>query len=177
MPALTVVPVPDADLDRVGAICVDAYVASGLVDVDSPYVAALRDVAARIRETVVLAAYDGARPVGSVTLAAGGTRWAEVAQEGEAELRMLAVAPEAQGRGVALTLVRAAVETAEEMGAETLVLTSSEDQAVAARRYLAAGFERAPERDWQPEWYTSPAGDPLTVPVWERTLGRVRGRA
>lgn len=176
MPALTVVPVPDADHDRVGAICVDAYVSGGVVDVGSPYVEALRDVAARTRETVVLAAYDGVRPVGSVTLAAGGTRWAEVAQDGEAELRMLAVAPEVQGRGVALALVRAAIETAEEMDAEALVLTSSEDQEIAARRYLAAGFERAPERDWAPEWYASPAGDPLTVPVWKRALGRTRGR-
>ncbi|MEW5928130.1 MAG: GNAT family N-acetyltransferase [Gemmatimonadota bacterium] len=72
---------------------------------------------------------------------------------GEAEwpvLRLLAVAPEARGQGVGQALVDECVRRAREMGAVELGLHSSESLRAAIRMYERMGFERAPERDFQP---------------------------
>jgi ribosomal protein S18 acetylase RimI-like enzyme len=67
------------------------------------------------------------------------------------ELRLLAVAPEARGLGVARALVAECVRRARASGAEALGLHSSESMRVAMAMYERMGFERAPEHDFQPE--------------------------
>lgn len=72
---------------------------------------------------------------------------------GEAEwpvLRLLAVSPEARGQGVGQALVEECVRRAREMGAAELGLHSSESLRAAIRMYERMGFQRAPERDFQP---------------------------
>ena len=54
--------------------------------------------------------------LGSVTFVLPGTAYAEMAGPGEAEFRMLAVDPAAQGRGVGEALVRACLERATDAG-------------------------------------------------------------
>ena len=86
--------------------------------------------------------------LGTVTLAAAGSPYAEIARPGEVEIRMLAVDPAARGRGVGEALVRAAAGHGPVDGAEAVVLTTMRAMRTAQRMYARLGFERVPERDW-----------------------------
>jgi len=145
--------VAEADAARLGEALAEAYVASGVTTEDDWYATVLRDVAGRLPHVVaVLAAYDGAEILGGLTLAHPGTPEAEVAVEGELEIRMLAVAPEHQGRGVSQALLAAAEETARSRGYAALVLSSMTMMRAAQRVYRRYGFTRVPERDWLADW-------------------------
>ena len=63
---------------------------------------------------------------------------------------MLAVAPEAQGRGVGEALVRACIDQARADGRERLLLHTTSWMPAAHRLYARLGFERDPARDWSP---------------------------
>jgi ribosomal protein S18 acetylase RimI-like enzyme len=67
------------------------------------------------------------------------------------ELRLLAVSPGARGRGVGRMLVEECVRRAREAGAPELGLHTSRSMGAAIRLYEGMGFERVPERDFQPE--------------------------
>jgi ribosomal protein S18 acetylase RimI-like enzyme len=89
--------------------------------------------------------------LGGVTLAFHGSPMAQLAGPGEAEIRMLAVDPAAQGRGVGSALAAACVERARaEPGMKRVVLCSQEAMTTAHRVYARLGFERTPELDWYP---------------------------
>ncbi|WP_211374310.1 GNAT family N-acetyltransferase [Cellulomonas fimi] len=103
--------------------------------------------------------------VGTITLAPAGTSYAEVAEPGEIEVRMLAVAPEARRRGIAEALTRAAMLEAVTSGADRLVLSTLDAMAGAHRLYERLGFVRAPDRDWRHE------GVGLRVYVWDVPTG------
>ena len=66
------------------------------------------------------------------------------------ELRLLAVAPEARGRGVGRTLVEECIRRARRDGATELGLHTSRSMVAAIQLYTRMGFERAPELDFQP---------------------------
>ena len=68
----------------------------------------------------------------------------------EAEIRALAVAPEARGRGVGRTLLRAVADRARACGVRCLLLSTQTTMLAAQYLYTEAGFRRLPERDWQP---------------------------
>ncbi|MGO1318569.1 MAG: GNAT family N-acetyltransferase, partial [Cellulomonadaceae bacterium] len=119
--AVVVRPARPEELAAVGALTVTANVADGLAEPGGDYARKLGDAAGRARHGTVLVAVEcpqtasGApgrapeadRIVGTVTMLDPGAAAAEVAREGEVELRMLAVDPGARGRGVALELVLA----------------------------------------------------------------------
>ena len=114
-----------------GALTAEAYLADRLVAADEDYTTELRDAERRAREaTLLVATVDGSDGapvvVGTITLAPYGTSYAEIAEPGELELRMLAVAPEARGRGVAESLMRAAMRQCVVAGARRLVLSTGE---------------------------------------------------
>jgi ribosomal protein S18 acetylase RimI-like enzyme len=88
--------------------------------------------------------------VGSVTFVLPGTAYAELSAPGEAEFRMLAVDPAAQGRGVGEALARACVARAVELGCRAVVICTRSFSAPAHRLYARLGFVRTPERDWSP---------------------------
>ncbi|MEU9705642.1 GNAT family N-acetyltransferase [Streptomyces sp. NPDC047981] len=142
------------EYERLGALTAGTYLGDGLLffGAEDPYLPVLADVAGRAAEAVVLVADDGAgRILGGVTFAPGGTRWADIAGAGEAEFRMLVVAPEARGRGTGEALVRACVERARALPGCTRVVLSTDPQMAAAHRlYERMGFVRTPERDWSP---------------------------
>lgn len=139
------------ELPAVGELTVHSYVADGSVDPADPYTAHLRDAAARARDADLLVAVDADDGLlGTVTVCAPGTPWAEVSRPGELELRMLAVAPAARGRGIGELLTRAVLDRAAEGGAHRVVLCSTEHMRTAHRLYARLGFTRLPERDWAP---------------------------
>jgi ribosomal protein S18 acetylase RimI-like enzyme len=67
------------------------------------------------------------------------------------EVRLLAVAPAARGRGVGRALMGECVRRAREAGATELGLHTSESMQAAIGMYEHMGFVRAPEYDFQPE--------------------------
>lgn len=148
---LVIRPAHDEELGAVGALTLDAYAADGFVAAVGDYAEELRDAATRAREAelYVAVAEDG-RLLGTVTYCPAGSPYQEVAGPSEGEFRMLAVAPEARGRGVAEALVRMCVERSEELGYDALVLSSMPTQEQAHRIYARVGFRRTPELDWKP---------------------------
>ncbi|QUH04606.1 GNAT family N-acetyltransferase [Saccharopolyspora erythraea] len=148
---ITVRPVGPDDFEAVADLTARAYVDGGHLSADDGYVRRLRDVADRARRAELLVAVEGGRVLGSVTLARGEGDYANIARRGEMEFRMLAVAPEASGRGVGRALVRAVVDRARVEGHERVVLTSQASMTVAHGLYERFGFRRAPDRDWEPE--------------------------
>jgi ribosomal protein S18 acetylase RimI-like enzyme len=140
-----------ADREAAGDVTVAAY--SGFTrGPDDPYVARLRDAASRDREAELWVATpdDGDEVLGTVTICPDGSPWRELARPGEGEFRMLAVAPEAQGRGVGAALAGLVVDRFRELGAAAVVLSSLPEMAAAHRLYARLGFVRVPERDWRP---------------------------
>ncbi|MFB7272947.1 GNAT family N-acetyltransferase [Streptomyces sp. NPDC056244] len=139
---------------RLGEITARAYLVDGHLDFgeDDPYLYTLRDVATRAAEAEVLAAVDPDGTVlGGVTVVLAGGPWADIAQDGEAEFRMLAVDRAARGRGVGEALVRACVARAQNTeGCIRLVLSTQASMRQAHRIYERLGFVRTPERDWEP---------------------------
>jgi ribosomal protein S18 acetylase RimI-like enzyme len=142
---------PAATLETLGEIVVRAYDAVGALEGDDDYVPELRDVARRVREAVVFAALDEAdgTPLGCVTFVPGpDNAWAEHLRADEASIRMLAVDPAAQGRGVGSALVAACLDRARADGRRAVFLHSLPVMVGAQRIYERCGFRRAPERDW-----------------------------
>ena len=137
--------------DAVAALVEDVYVGGGFTRPDSPYRETLRDVAGRATLTRVLVAVDGTgRVVGTVTYAEHGAPDAHVAGPGEAEMRMLAVAPAARHHGAGTALVDACIDLARAAGARRIRLSTEPDMTDAHRLYERRGFVRTPERDWSP---------------------------
>jgi ribosomal protein S18 acetylase RimI-like enzyme len=141
-------PIIPREHDAVGDLCVRAYgeLAS------AGYAETLRDVATREASALVLVAVEDDREaiLGTVTFVADGGPLHEIAAADEAEFRMLAVDPWAQGRGVGDQLVRACLARARARGRRQLVASSLPSMKAAHRVYERLGFTRAPERDWSP---------------------------
>lgn len=133
---------------ELGELCVRAYRHIG--SVSDGYAASLRDIAGRAETERVLVAAEGATLLGCVTLILGDGPWRELSGPDEGEFRMLAVDPQAQGRGVGEALVRACVEAVRDADRARLVISSATDMTAAHRLYERLGFTRAPERDWKP---------------------------
>ncbi|MFH5823995.1 GNAT family N-acetyltransferase [Georgenia sp. AZ-5] len=152
---LTVDLVRAEEFARVGDICVGAYAAAHLLaGPDEWYARHMRDVAARAADAVVLVARNGREAVGTVTLAAAGAAYADIARGEELEVRMLAVDPAAQRRGVAEALLRGAEEWAREQGYPVLVLSvfSKDGPGAPHRLYERLGYRRERARDYVGEW-------------------------
>lgn len=141
-----------AEYGEIGAITFAAYRSDGLVSDDSGYVTELTDAARRATEAELIAAVDSetGAVLGSVTFCLPGSVFAERAKPGEAEFRMLSVAPAARGRGVGEALVRECRSRARQRGCTALVLLTRPQMRAAHRIYTRLGFRRAPERDWAP---------------------------
>lgn len=138
------------DYDDIARLSIAAYTQDGQLTTGH-YAAVLADVASRAAAGEVFVAHDRAGEIlGSVTLVLPGTPYAELSGPGEAEFRMLAVDPVAQGRGVGEALVRVCVRRASELSATALVICVRDFAEPARRLYTRLGFLRAPELDWQP---------------------------
>lgn len=117
--------------------------------------------------------------LGVVVLANVGGPLALLAKEGEAEFRLLAVSPDARGRGVGEALVRECVArsarppsqaTSPSRPAHTLVLQTQPTMFAAQRLYERLGFVRVPERDVTLGPEAQGAGGPSTRERWAYSL-------
>jgi ribosomal protein S18 acetylase RimI-like enzyme len=139
---------PD-ELASIGDLRVAAYQADGFLPAASGYTPILHALGAD-GEGEVLAAVDGGRIVGTIMLLAWPDGGNVTRGPGEAEVRALAVAPHARGRGIGAALVAAVIERAAERGIRQLLLLTLPEMRAAHRLYTGAGFGRLPGRDWSP---------------------------
>jgi GNAT superfamily N-acetyltransferase len=165
------------DFDEIGRLTVDAYRALERW-VGDDYAVHLADVASRAEAenttvlvaedelpaatavtAAVVAGEDGAaatpaerRILGTVTLTIGGGKYFEwnPQADGDCGFRMLAVAPDVQGRGVGPRLVAECLERARAAGCTRMIIGSTEWMTTAHRIYERIGFRRAPELD---QWW------------------------
>ncbi len=150
--AFTVRPVSPSEYAALGAVIDASYRAIDPGGEPEWYYERLRDVAARACESSVLVAVapDG-EVLGGVTYVSGPEDpYSEELQPGEAGIRMLGVAPAAQGHGVGRALVDACVERARQTGRRRVVLHTGTWMQAAQRMYERIGFRREPAGDWQP---------------------------
>jgi ribosomal protein S18 acetylase RimI-like enzyme len=140
-----------ADYEAIGRLSVAAYEADGQLGAGTDYARVLADVATRAAAgDVLVATGPGDEVLGSVLFVLPGSRYAELSQPGEAEFRMLAVDPAAQGRGVGQALVEACITRARARQASAIVICVRDFSAAAQRLYQRLGFVRRPELDWKP---------------------------
>lgn len=134
------------DFEAIGEVAVAAYQS---IDPDlGGYDARLRDVTGRARHGTVLVAVADARVVGTATYVGDpASPLSESDDPADAGLRMLAVSPDAMGRGIGTALVKATIERASADGRRRLVLLSRPTMKAAHAIYDRLGFERAPELD------------------------------
>ncbi|MDG9692524.1 GNAT family N-acetyltransferase [Streptomyces sp. DH17] len=157
------------EYETLGEITARAYLQDGLLDFgeSDEYLGELRNVARRAAAAEVLAAVADGRVLGGVTFVPSGGPMADIARPGEAEIRMLAVAREARGRGAGEALVRACVDRARAVeGCVRVVLSTQRTMRPAHRLYERLGFVRTPDRDWNP----LPELDDITLLTYELTL-------
>jgi GNAT superfamily N-acetyltransferase len=139
------------ELAEVGAVTVAAYRAAGMAVGD--YADELVDTASRAAAAELLVAVESTgdrRVLGTVTFCPAGSRYRELARADEAEFRMLAVRPDAQGRGIGRALTEACVDRSRAHGFRALVLSTPTGAAAPHRLYESMGFVREPDRDWSP---------------------------
>ena len=113
----------------------------------------LATLAAAPPDARIVAEEDG-RVVGSVLLYPAGT---VITRPGggsttlpSPEVRLLAVSPEARGKGVGAALMHECIQRARDSGAAALTLHTTQMMHAAMRLYERLGFARAPELDFQP---------------------------
>ena len=138
--------VRSSEEDALGELTVRAYEAlpGGVL---GDYADQLRDVSTRAAAVEVLVAVEGDRLLGGVTYVPGPGRFAEFDDQDGAGIRMLAVDPDVQRRGVGRLLTEACIERARSAGRGRIVLHSTPWMPAAHRLYESLGFVRAPERD------------------------------
>ncbi|WP_461078779.1 GNAT family N-acetyltransferase [Streptomyces deserti] len=159
---------PD-EYDTLGEITAQAYLQDGLLDFgeSDEYLGELKDVAKRAAAADVLVAVGSGQLLGGVTFVPSGGPMADIARPGEAEIRMLAVARAARGRGTGEALVRACIDRARATpGCVRIVLSTQRTMRSAHRIYARLGFTRTPERDWNP----IPHLDDITLLTYELPL-------
>jgi len=137
------------ELAEIGEIRVNAYLADGYLSPDSGYAPRLRELGSDAAP--VLVATDGPVIIGTVMLQTWPNGGQLLQGPDEAEMRALAVRPEARGRGVGRALVDAVIKRAAEVGVRHLLLLTQPEMKTAHRIYEEAGFARLPDRDFSPE--------------------------
>ena len=135
---------------EIGEIRVTAYRADGFLSPDSRYAPRLRELGSDGSGPVLVAA-DEDMIAGTVMLQLWPDSGELLRGPAEAEIRALAVRPEARGRGVGRALVAAVIERAASLGVSHLLLLTQPDMKIAHRIYEEAGFARLPDRDVSPE--------------------------
>ena len=159
---LEIRPVRPDEYEEAGAVTAAAYHEF----VTSPaqwngYLARLADIGARADRTLVLIARDGDRILGTVTVETGdrvpGSRDRPPLDDDEVHVRMLAVAPDAQGRGIGRALMDAVVAEARRLGRSRITLDTTDAMVGAQHLYESMGFTRGEDLvyddDFRLRWY------------------------
>lgn len=143
-----------SDARVVGALTLAAYDAAG-GRIEGPYRAHLGDPQRRLGGAdAILVAVDvgrgggDGRIVGTVTyVVVGDDEFEHAATDGDCGFRMLAVDPDAAGRGVGGALVDACIDRARAQGRRRMVILSLTWMRRAHRLYARRGFVRRPDLD------------------------------
>jgi GNAT superfamily N-acetyltransferase len=146
-------PIRPDEYEALGQLTVAAY---HTISYDIPqhhaYDVQLRDVARRAQtSSVVVATTPAGELLGGVTYVSGpDDPYSEELREGEAGIRMLAVHPAHQGRGVGRALTEWCLARARGGGRRRMVLHTGVWMPAAVRMYERMGFVRVPELDFVP---------------------------
>jgi ribosomal protein S18 acetylase RimI-like enzyme len=111
----------------------------------------IRDVRRRLADSTLIVAEDAGRLVGAVTYYADGTRephgrW----PPSSAVFRLLAVHPDARGRGIGRVLTEECLGRARAAGRTAMGLHTTHLMTIARTMYERMGFVRVPEHDFYP---------------------------
>jgi len=136
------------EFDRIGKLRVAAYRADGFLSETSPYAETLR-VLGMDGTGEILAAVDGERLLGTVMLVTWPHGGEVLRNPGEGEIRALAVASVARGRGIGRALLTAVTQRAAAREVRELLLLTQPEMRAAQRLYAEAGFRRLPDRDYE----------------------------
>jgi ribosomal protein S18 acetylase RimI-like enzyme len=142
------------EFEQAGRVTAEAYRPYAKGDDWDAYLLEIANVADRAQRTMVLVAVEEGRILGTTTLELDRrVSEGEDDVEGhrlpahEAHIRMLGVAPEAQGRGIGRELMDESIRIAREHGKTLMTLNTTERMHVAQRMYEGMGFVR--QEDWQ----------------------------
>ena len=138
------------ELAEIGELRVAAYGSGGFLPAGSNYAQTLRALGTDGHGQVLVAEAPDGTLLGTVMLQLWPQAGEVVRGPDEAEVRALAVRPEARGGGIGKALVAGVIDLAVQHGVRHLVLCSQPEMAAAHRVYEDAGFTRLPERDWSP---------------------------
>jgi ribosomal protein S18 acetylase RimI-like enzyme len=136
------------EFGRIGELRVAAYRADGFLTESSTYAETLRGLGMD-GTGEILAAVDGGQILGTVTLVSWPNGGEVLRDPGEGEVRALAVASEARGRGIGRALLAAVTQRARARGVRDLLLLTQPDMRAAQHLYAEAGFGRRPDRDYE----------------------------
>ncbi|MGH3472799.1 MAG: GNAT family N-acetyltransferase [Nocardioidaceae bacterium] len=139
-----------AEFADIGELTARAYIGDGLLAEGSDYAARLRDAESRAEHAELWVAAHDERLLGTVTYCPPGSVYRDLATDGEAEFRMLAVDPTARRLGAARLLVRHCLDRTRQLGIGGLVLCSQPTMTNAHALYASLGFRRDPRLDWSP---------------------------
>jgi len=144
------------DRDAIEAVTLAAYqqYAAVMPSLWDAYRQNILETLAAAEPDAQLVAEEAGRFVGSVLLYPAGTVLARPGGGSTSlatpEVRLLAVAPAARGKGVGAALMDECVTRARASGATNLTLHTTDFMQAAVRLYGRMGFVRAPELDFQP---------------------------
>jgi len=138
------------DFPAIGELTVAAYRGDGQTWSGHPYEPILLDATGRSHAGTLLVCASEDGVMGAVLFVEAGSEFSELAREGEAEFRMLAVAPWAQRRGVGEALANACLRRARDLGCSAVVICVRDFAVDAQRLYKRMGFVREPALDWSP---------------------------
>ena len=139
-----------AESAAAGELTAAVYENEALAEVT--YLPRLRDASARHAAPdawQLIAVDEAGQIVGAAVYTVAGSEFADIAAGEEAEIRMLATAGPARGRGVGQALVMDCVRRTREQKRPALVLSTKPQMVAAQRLYERLGFARTPERDWE----------------------------
>jgi len=136
------------EFGQIGELRVAAYQADGFLSETSAYADTLR-VLGMDGTGEILAAVDGGHILGTVTLVNWPHGGEVLRAPGEGEVRALAVASTARGRGIGRALLAAVMQRAAVREVRELLLLTQPDMLAAQHLYAEAGFGRRPDRDYE----------------------------
>jgi len=136
------------EFDRIGELRVAAYRADGFLSETSTYAETLR-VLGMDGTGEILAAVDGEHLLGTVMLVTWPHGGEVLRNPGEGEIRALAVASAARGRGIGRALLAAIMQRAAAREVRELLLLTQPEMRTAQHLYTEAGFRRMRGRDYE----------------------------
>lgn len=144
------------DLAEASALMREAYgeyfedIPADAEQMAAEYLADIGDVWSRLGDSELVVAEEDGRLVGAVTFFPDGSVEGHGWPQGWSNIRLLAVRPEARGRGIGRVLTEECLRRARALGATAVGLHTSESMAVAKGMYERMGFARLPELDFHP---------------------------